>query len=78
MRAVDELIGIATIPLGLREQEILEHLAEGQSARQVACDLLVTPRMVERHLESMRLKMRARNSTHMITLAFLSGALRVA
>jgi LuxR family transcriptional regulator, transcriptional regulator of spore coat protein len=75
---MDDVIGIAAIPLSPREQKILELLADGQSARQVARDLFVTPRMIDRHLENMRLKMRARNTAHMITLAFLGGALRVA
>jgi LuxR family transcriptional regulator of spore coat protein len=78
MDATDDSIGIAAMPLGPREQEILERLAAGQSAGQVARDLDVTPRMIERQLETMRLKMRARNTTHMITLAFLGGALRIA
>ena len=34
--------------------------------------------LVERHMASMRLKMRARNTTHMISWGFLNGALRVA
>ena len=74
----DELVGIVKHGLTVREQEILEHLAKGQTAKQVAHRLLITPRMVERHLEAMKLKMRARNTTHMITRGFLSGALRVA
>lgn len=64
--------------LSLREQEILEHLAEGRTAREIARALLIAPRAVERHMASMRVKMRARNTTHMITGGFLSGALRVA
>jgi DNA-binding CsgD family transcriptional regulator len=75
---VADLIEIATVRLSSREQEILEHLAQGCTARQVACDLLIAPRAVERHMASMRFKMGARNTTHLITRGFQIGAWPVA
>ena len=63
--------------LSAREQEILEHLAEGRTAKDIAGALLITTRAVERHMATMRLTMRARNTTHMISRGFLSGALPV-
>jgi DNA-binding CsgD family transcriptional regulator len=77
-REVDDWIELAAMRLSAREQEILEHLAEGQTVNQVARVLRITPRAVERLIASMRLKVRARNTTHLITCGFLSGALRVA
>jgi len=74
---VNESPELASEPLSAREQEILEHLAAGRTAKEVARALLIAPRAVERHMASMRLKMRARNTTHMISWGFLSGALRV-
>jgi DNA-binding CsgD family transcriptional regulator len=73
-----EPLEIAAEPHSAREQEILEHLADGRTAKEVARALLIGPRAVERHMASMRLKMRARNTTHMISWGFLNGALRVA
>ena len=75
---MDRLVEIVKHGLSVREQEILEHLAKGQTAKQVAHGMLITPRMVERHIETMRVKMRARNTAHMITCGFLSGVLRIA
>ena len=64
--------------LSLREQEILEQVAMGESAKQVARSLLIAPRTVEKHIDNMRLKMHARNTPHMISRAFSIGALRPA
>ena len=75
---MDELVAFAATHLSAREQEVLEHLAEGQTAKQVAHALFIAPRAVERLIEGMRLKMQARNTTHLITCGYLSGALRVA
>jgi two-component system nitrate/nitrite response regulator NarL len=74
---VEEPNDIATERLSTREQEILEHLAVGRTAKEIARALLIAPRAVERHMTSMRLKMGVRNTTHMISCGFLSGALRV-
>ena len=63
--------------LSLREQEILEQVAVGQSDKQVARSLVISPRTVERHIENIRLKMRARNTPHLISRAFLIGVLRL-
>ncbi len=58
-----------------REQEILELVAIGLSAKEVALEIDIAPRTVERHIENVRLKFRARNRTHMVTCAALAGLL---
>jgi LuxR family transcriptional regulator, transcriptional regulator of spore coat protein len=58
-----------------REQEILELVALGLSAKEAALELSIAPRTVERHIENIRLKMRARNRTHMVTCAAFLGML---
>jgi LuxR family transcriptional regulator, transcriptional regulator of spore coat protein len=58
-----------------REHQILELVAIGLSAKEVAQQILIAPRTVERHIENIRLKMRARNRTHMVTCAAMSGLL---
>lgn len=61
--------------LTLREQEVLELVANGLSAKEVAQEIEIAPRTVERHIENVRLKIRARNRTHMVTLAVELGLL---
>ncbi len=58
-----------------REQQILELVAIGLSAKEVAQHVSIAPRTVERHIENIRLKMRARNRTHMVTCAVMTGLL---
>ena len=63
--------------LTTRENEILELVANGYSAKEAANILGIAPRTVERHTENIRLKMRARNRAHMVTQAVLIGALKI-
>jgi DNA-binding NarL/FixJ family response regulator len=60
-----------------RERQILEFVADGWSAKQVARYVQLAPRTVERHIENIRMKMRARNSPHMVSCAYSNGILRV-
>ena len=61
-----------------REQEILEYVADGWSAKQVARRIQLAPRTVERHIKNIRMEMRARNSPHMVSCAYSNGILRIA
>lgn len=63
--------------LTAREREVLELVANGYSAKSIGVRLEIAPRTVERHIENLRLKMRARNRAHMVTLAVLSGVLKI-
>jgi LuxR family transcriptional regulator, transcriptional regulator of spore coat protein len=56
-----------------REQEVIQLIAQGLSAKQVAQQLNITPRTVESKIERMRLKARARNRTHLIAHAYQQG-----
>ena len=69
--------GRASPLLTRREQEILECIAAGLSAKEVARRVDIAPRTVERHVENLRLKLHARNSAHMIACAFVNGMLSV-
>jgi DNA-binding CsgD family transcriptional regulator len=64
--------------LSSRERQVLERVAQGQSAKEVAVDLGIAHRTVERHIENARYKMRARNKTHMIAKAVICGELVLA
>ena len=56
-------------PLTIRELAILERVALGFSAKEVAQNFQIAPRTVESHLDTIRLKLRARNRTHMVAIA---------
>ncbi len=61
--------------LTTREHQVLELVAQGLSAKEVAQEIDIAPRTVERHIENVRLKIRARNRTHMVTLGVELGLL---
>lgn len=67
--------GTSGVCLTAREREVLTLVAGGLSAKEVALRIAIAPRTVERHLDSARLKMRARNRTHLVTCAIASGLL---
>ncbi|PTQ12335.1 helix-turn-helix transcriptional regulator [Sphingomonas oleivorans] len=58
-----------------RERQILTMMARGNSAKEVALALSVSPRTVESHVDHIRLKIQARNRVHMITIALKFGLL---
>lgn len=58
-----------------RELQILELIALGYSAKEVAQQRDVAHRTVETQLDTMRLKLRARNRTHMVAIALRSNLL---
>ena len=61
--------------LTFREHQILELVAVGCSAKQIAIEINIAPRTVERHIENVRLKLNARNRAHLITQAMHLGLL---
>ncbi|MBV1690321.1 helix-turn-helix transcriptional regulator [Novosphingobium sp. G106] len=71
MRAVE-----AGSPLTDRELQILGAIADGWSAKEAARTLGITPRTVECHLDTARMKLGARNRTHTVTIALALGLLQ--
>lgn len=69
--------GGGALSLTPREQEILELVARGLSAKEIAGQIGIAPRTVEGHIDTVRLKMRARNKTHMVTQAVMAGLLQI-
>lgn len=67
----------AELALTPREQEILVLVASGLSAKQIAGQIGIAPRTVEGHIDTVRLKVRARNKAHMVTQAVLAGVLKI-
>lgn len=68
----DQTLGVF---LTARELEVLELVASGLSAKEIALRVSICPRAVERHIDNARPKMRARNRTHLVTCAIASGLL---
>lgn len=61
--------------LTAREREILVLVARGLSTREVAQEVKIAPRTVDRHIENARLKLGARNRTHMVARAMAEGVM---
>lgn len=59
-----------------RECEVLRCVAHGLSNKESAIELGIAPRTVERHVENVRNKIRARNRAHMVAKAIGLGVLR--
>ena len=60
-----------------RETGIVELIANGYSAKEVAAEIHIAPRTVERHIENARHKLRAKNMPHLVIRAVISGALNI-
>ncbi|MFC4291564.1 LuxR C-terminal-related transcriptional regulator [Sphingorhabdus arenilitoris] len=60
-----------------REMEVLEHIAQGLSTKEAAKHLDIAPRTVDRHIENIRLKLRAKNRSNMIACAVMHGLLNI-
>ncbi|MEH6702552.1 response regulator transcription factor [Parasphingorhabdus sp.] len=63
--------------LTARETEILEYIAQGLSTKEVAQLIDIAARTIDRHVENIRLKLRAKNRTHMVACAVMEGLLQV-
>jgi LuxR family transcriptional regulator, transcriptional regulator of spore coat protein len=58
-----------------REHSVLALVAKGLSAKEVALVLAIAPRTVEKHIDHVRLKIRAKNRAHMVAQAMERGIL---
>lgn len=61
--------------LTAREELVLALVSRGYSAKEIALELQIAPRTVEKHIDHIRLKIRARNRTHMVARAISIGLL---
>jgi DNA-binding NarL/FixJ family response regulator len=59
--------------LSAREREVLQLIAEGQSAREIAVDLGISPKTVEAHRTSIMRKLGARKATELVRYALRHG-----
>lgn len=58
-----------------REREIVQLLAQGLSAKELAQRLAIASRTVEGHIETIKLKTLTRNRTHLVAVALREGLL---
>ena len=61
--------------LTARERQVLHCVASGMTSKEAAIRLGLGPRTVDRHIDHLRYKLRARNKTHMVAKAIASGEL---
>lgn len=59
--------------LTTREREILRHVAQGLSSKQIAAELRISPRTVDNHRASIMDKMKATNLSILIRMTMLLG-----
>jgi DNA-binding NarL/FixJ family response regulator len=61
------------VALTSRELEVVQLLARGLSAKEVAVELVIAPKTVERYIDQARLKTRTRNRVHLVSHAIQRG-----
>jgi DNA-binding CsgD family transcriptional regulator len=61
--------------LTAREREVLRLAANGFTSKEIAQQIAIAHRTVERHIENARLKLGARNRAHLISKALKAGLL---
>lgn len=61
--------------LTAREREVLKHLAEGRSNREIAADLGISPKTVNRHIENIFNKLGASSRAAAVAKALRSGVI---
>lgn len=67
------IMSSAASHLTAREAQVLQLVARGRSAKEVALELSIAPCTVERHIENVRLKTRTRNRAHMVAVVMSDG-----
>ncbi len=68
----------ASSPLTKREEEILQHIADGYSTSEVAAKLFISGKTVKNHLASIYDKLDARDRTQAVLSAVRIGIIRIA
>jgi DNA-binding NarL/FixJ family response regulator len=56
-----------------RELEVMRHLANGQTTREIAATMFISAKTVERHKSNMLKKFKSRNTAHMVKNAIENG-----
>lgn len=67
----------ATEELTAREREVLVHIAEGSTNREIAEKLVISPKTVDRHRENIMRKLNLHNRVELVKYAIEKGLIRV-
>jgi DNA-binding NarL/FixJ family response regulator len=76
MDAEHEGEGEAYVALTAREIAVLQLLVEGWTAKDIAAKLGIAARTVEKHVDHVRMKLRAKNRAHLTALAIGLGLVK--
>lgn len=74
VRAVGE--NGSSVALTLREQEVLQLLAEGMSPKQIALELVVSPKTIASHLQRLQAKLGVHSRSEAVAVAYRDGFVR--
>jgi len=66
---------VNVLPISLREQQILQHMAEGMSSKQIACSLFLSVHTVNNHRKNMLQKTGCKSSSELLNYALKHGHL---
>jgi len=61
--------------LSMRERDVLQHLGEGQSNAEIGDALYISQETVKSHVKSLLNKLKAKDRTHAVVIAFHEGLL---
>jgi DNA-binding CsgD family transcriptional regulator len=61
--------------LSMRERDVLQHLGQGKSNAEIADVLSITQETVKSHVKSVLNKIKAKDRTHAVVIAFRQGLL---
>lgn len=68
---------ITELPITTREKEILVHLAQGQTNKEISQKLTLSPSTVRNHISSIFAKLKISNRSQATAIAIYSGLLNV-
>ena len=66
---------ITELPITYREKEILVHLAQGKTNKQISQSLMLSPSTVRNHISSIFTKLNISNRSQATAIAIYSGLL---
>ena len=66
---------ITDLPITKREKEILVHLAQGQTNKQISKALMLSPSTVRNHISNIFVKLKVSNRSQATALAIYAGLL---
>ena len=59
----------------MRERDVLQHLGEGKSNAEIGDALCISQETVKSHIKSLLNKLKAKDRTHAVVIAFHEGML---